>query len=90
MTEKENLWSLSEALWKGDSETIARDMTRIINRTLSYNDVWHEYAYHLFFNGLFAGIGYRIDSNKEYGMGKPDIVVLDYRRKRAAIFELKA
>lgn len=89
VTEKENLWSLSEALWKGDSETIARDMTRIINRTLSYNDVWHEYAYHLFFNGLFAGIGYRIDSNKEYGMGKPDIVVLDYRRKRAAIFELK-
>ena len=89
VTEKENLWSLSEALWKGDSETIARDMTRIINRTLSYNDVWHEYAYHLFFNGLFAGIGYRIDSNKEYGMGKTDIVVLDYRRKRAAIFELK-
>ncbi len=89
VTEEENLWSLAEALWKGDAETIARDMTMILNRTLSYNDVWHEYVYHLFFAGLFSGIGYRVDSNKEYGMGKPDIVVLDYRRKRAAVFELK-
>lgn len=89
VTEEENLWSLAEAVWKGDSETIAADMTRILNRTLSYNDVWHEYVYHLFFAGLFTGIGYRVDSNKEYGMGKPDIVVLDYKRKRAAVFELK-
>ena len=89
VTEEENLWSMAEALWKGDAETVARDMTRILNRTLSYNDVWHEYVYHLFFAGLFSGIGYRVDSNKEYGMGKPDIVVLDYRRKRAAVFELK-
>ncbi len=85
----ENLSSLAKAIWEGETETIERDMTRIINRTLSYNDVWHEYAYHLFFNGLFTGIGYKIDSNKEYGMGNPDIVVLDSRRKRAAIFELK-
>ena len=89
VTESENLWSLAEAVWKGDSETIADDMTRILNRTLSYNDIWHEYVYHLFFAGLFTGIGYRVDSNKEYGMGKPDIVVLDYKRKRAAVFELK-
>ncbi len=89
VTESENLWSLAEAVWKGESETIAEDMTRILNRTLSYNDIWHEYVYHLFFAGLFTGIGYRVDSNKEYGMGKPDIVVLDYKRKRAAIFELK-
>lgn len=89
VTEEENLWSMAEALWKGDAETVARDMTMILNRTLSYNDVWHEYVYHLFFAGLFCGIGYRVDSNKEYGMGKPDIVVLDYRRKRAAVFELK-
>ncbi len=89
VTESENLWSLAEAVWKGESETIAEDMTRILNRTLSYNDIWHEYVYHLFFAGLFTGIGYRVDSNREYGMGKPDIVVLDYKRKRAAIFELK-
>ncbi len=89
VTTTANLNSLSDALWKGDSEKIARDMTTIINKTLSYNDIWHEYAYHLFFNGLFTGIGYKIDSNKEYGMGKPDIVVLDFTKKRASVFELK-
>ncbi len=89
VTEEENLWSLAEALWKGDAETVARDMTMILNRTLSYTDVWHEYVYRLFFAGLFSGIGYRVDSNKEYGMGKPDIVVYDYNNMRAAVFELK-
>ncbi len=35
-------------------------------------------------------MGYTVDSNREHGMGKPDIVVYDYDRKRVAVFEDKS
>ncbi len=87
---KENLLALNTALWEGDSETISREMTRILNETLSYDDVWHEYVHHIFFAGIFRGLGYTVDSNREHGMGKPDIVVYDYDRMRVAVFEDKS
>ena len=86
---KERMDSLKEAIWNGDEDTIGKEITKILNRTLSFNDLYHEYVYHLFLAGLFLGLGYRVDSNKEYGMGRPDIVVLDRFRKRAVIFEIK-
>ncbi len=87
---KEDLSDLEDALWNGDTQIIERDITKIINRTFSYIDIWQEYASHLFFTGLFTGIGYIIiDPKEKYGMGNSDIVVLDYRRKRAAIFEMR-
>ena len=89
VSEKENLRALSEALWAGDAETISKGMTRILNETISYHDIWHEGAYHLFFDGLFKGMGYKVESNREYGMGRPDIVVLNSKKRRAAVFELK-
>ena len=87
---KENLLVLNTALWEGDSETISREMTRVLNETLSYDDVWHEYVHHIFFAGIFRGLGYSVDSNREHGMGKPDIVVYDYDRMRVAVFEDKS
>ena len=89
VSEKEDLRALSEALWTGDADTISREMTKILNETISYHDIWHEGAYHLFFDGLFRGMGYKVESNREYGMGRPDIVVLNSKRRRAAVFELK-
>ena len=89
VSEKADLGNLSNALWKGDADTISSEMTRILNETISYHDIWHEDAYHLFFDGLFRGMGYRVESNREYGMGRPDIVVLDRKRRRVAVFELK-
>ncbi len=87
---KEDLSDLEDALWNGETQIIERDITKIINRTFSYIDIWQEYANHLFFTGLFTGIGYIIiDPKEEYGMGNSDIVVLDYSRKRAAIFEMR-
>ncbi len=87
---KENLLKLNSALWEGDGETISKEMTRILNETLSYDDVWHEYVHHIFFSGIFRGMGYTVDSNREHGMGKPDIVVYDYERMRVAVFEDKS
>ena len=89
VSEKEDLRALSEALWTGDADTISREMTKILNETISYHDIWHEAAYHLFFDGLFRGMGYKVESNREYGMGRPDIVVLNSKRRRVAVFELK-
>ncbi len=89
VSEKEDLRALSEALWTGDADIISREMTKILNETISYHDIWHEGAYHLFFDGLFRGMGYKVESNREYGMGRPDIVVLNSKKRRAAVFELK-
>ncbi len=89
VSEKADLGNLSCSLWSGDAETVSSEMTKILNETISYHDIWHEDAYNLFFDGLFRGMGYRVESNREYGMGRPDIVVLDAKRRRAAVFELK-
>ncbi len=89
-TKKVNHERLKNAIWNGDADAISKAITKILNRTLSYNDLYHEYVYHLFLAGLFIGLGYSVDSNKEYGMGRPDIVVLDRPRKRAVILELKS
>jgi hypothetical protein len=89
VSEKEDLRALSEALWTGDADTISKEMTKILNETISYHDIWHEGAYHLFFDGLFRGMGYKVESNREYGMGRPDIVVLNSKKRRVAVFELK-
>ncbi len=88
-TKKNDLRGLEEALWKGNAEKLGFEMTRILNKTLSYHDVYHEYVYHVFFDGVFAGLGYDTESNREYGMGRPDIVIYDNKRMRVAVFEVK-
>ncbi len=88
-TKKDDQRGLEDALWKGDAEKLGFEMTRILNKTLSYHDVYHEYVYHVFFDGVFAGLGYDTESNREYGMGRPDIVVYDNKRMRVAVFEVK-
>ena len=89
VSKKADLSDLSAAIWTGDAETISREMTKILNETISYHDIWQEGAYHLFFDGLFRGMGYRVESNREYGMGRPDIVVSDDMRTKVAVFEIK-
>jgi len=88
-TRKYDLSALEDALWKGDVEKLAFEMTRLLNNTLSYHDVYHEYVYHVFFDGVFRGLGYDTESNREYGMGRPDIVVYDNYNMRVAVFEVK-
>ena len=56
--------------------------------TISYHD-YKEDFYHAFLAGIFAGAGYVVQSNKEDGEGRSDIVVLDSRNGRVAVFEAK-
>ena len=80
--------ALFSSIWNGDAEMATAEMSRLLRGTISYHD-YREDFYHAFFAGIFAGAGYVVQSNKEHGEGRSDIVVLDYTGDRAAIFEVK-
>lgn len=46
-------------------------------------------SYHAFLAGIFAGVGYAVESNKEHGEGQSDILIRDFEESRAVIFEVK-
>lgn len=87
-TQKWDRKALFEAVWSGDARKLTEEMTKLLRRTISYYD-YREDFYHAFFAGIFAGAGYVVESNKEYGEGRPDILVQDYSGDRAAVFEVK-
>lgn len=63
-------------------------MTKLLRKTISYHDYREDY-YHAFLAGIFAGAGYIVESNKEHGEGRSDVVVYDTENNRVAIFEAK-
>lgn len=87
-TQKWNRKALFEAVWTGNAETVTKEMTRLLRKTISYYD-YREDFYHAFFAGIFAGAGYVVESNREHGEGRSDIIVQDYSGDRMAIFEVK-
>jgi hypothetical protein len=91
-------------LSNGDTERLQRFLYDFYFKNVSYYDVGnkmsteseqeenHENFHHGFFLGLFTMIGadYIIDSNREYGLGRPDIVVIPKDvQKPAYVFEFK-
>ncbi len=80
--------ALFVAVWNGDAERVTDEMTRLLRKTISYHD-YKEDFYHAFFAGIFAGAGYNVESNREHGEGRSDIIVQDYAGDRAAVFEVK-
>lgn len=87
-TQKWNRKALFEAVWIGNAEIVTKEMTRLLRKTISYYD-YREDFYHAFFAGIFAGAGYVVESNREHGEGRSDIIVQDYSGDRMAIFEVK-
>lgn len=85
---KWNRNALFDAVWKGDSEGLTREMSCLLKKTISYHD-YKEDFYHAFLAGIFAGAGYMVDSNKEHGEDRSDVVVDDPANGRIAIFEAK-
>ena len=85
---KWNRVTLFEAVWSGDCEKITKEMSALLRRTISYHD-YKEDFYHAFLSGIFAGAGYQVDSNKERGEGRSDVVVSDTINGRVVIFEVK-
>lgn len=80
--------ALFQAVWSGDSTAITKEMTTLLRMTISYHD-YREDFYHAFLAGIFTGAGYLVESNKEHGEGRSDVVVFDSRGGRVAVFEAK-
>ncbi len=87
-TKKWNRSVLFDAVWRGDSGSMTKEMNALLRRTISYHD-YREDFYHAFLAGIFTGAGYMVDSNKEHGEGRSDVVVYDPVNARVAIFEAK-
>ena len=87
-TKKCDRSTLFHAVWNGDSENLTKEMNVLLRRTISYHD-YKEDFYHAFLAGIFIGAGYMVDSNKEHGEGRSDVVVYDPINSRVAVFEAK-
>lgn len=83
-----NRKELFDKMWEGDAEALTHELSNLLFNTISYYD-YKEDFYHAFLIGLFFRYGYKIESNRENGEGRTDIVVKDRRNRRAAIFEVK-
>ena len=83
-----NRKTLFDAIWSGDCDRITQELTALLRRTISYHD-YREDFYHAFLAGIFTGAGYMVDSNKEHGEGRSDVVLYDSINGRVAVFEAK-
>ncbi len=79
---------LLNSLWNSDENRATEIVSELLWNTISYND-YHEDYYHAFLAGVFVGRGYSVESNKENGLGRPDIFLKDRRNRRAIIIEAK-
>ena len=79
---------MMEALWRGDEREVSEAISNLLWKTISYND-YHEDYYHAFLAGAFVGLGYEVESNKEKGLGRPDIFLKDDDNRRVIIIETK-
>jgi hypothetical protein len=80
--------SMMEALWNGDEQTAGKVISDFLWKTISYHD-YHKDYYHAFLAGAFVGLGYEVESNKEKGLGRSDILLKDDDNRRAIIIEAK-
>ena len=83
-----NRSALFDAVWKGDSEKLTKEMNLLLRRTISYHDYKEDFS-HVFLAGIFTGAGYSVESNREHGEGRSDVVVYDSVNGRVAVFEAK-
>ena len=63
-------------------------MNELLRKTISYHD-YKEDFYHAFLTGIFTGASYSVDSNRERGEGRSDVVVRNSSKGRVALFEAK-
>ena len=80
---------LVNSLWAEEIENAENALKQILEATLSFYHAYHEYSYHLILDGLFTGLGYRVQSERETGYGRRDLIILDPARHRSMILELK-
>ena len=83
-----NLTTLFDAMWSSDAETLTAEINKLLYKTISYHD-YREDFYHAFLTGILAGSGCAVESNREHGQGRSDIVVYHPERPQVIIFEAK-
>ncbi len=90
-TEKKELTSLYESLLNGNTEKMEEILSENLMETISFYDYQESY-YHGFLAGLLRPMGnYIVQSNRESGKGRPDILVrYPSVRGKAVILEIKA
>lgn len=79
---------LFDAMWSGDAGRAAEIISELLFDTISYHD-YKEDFYHAFIAGVFAGAGYYVESNREHGTGRTDLVIRDKGQRRVMIIEAK-
>ena len=79
---------LFDAVWNCDEQTLTQEISRLLRITISYHD-YREDFYHAFLAGIFAGAGYSVESNKEHGEGRSDLVIFNEHEGKVAVFEAK-
>ena len=89
-TKKKELTPLYESMLNGDSEKMAELLSENLMETISFYDYQESY-YHGFLAGMLKNIGnYIVQSNRESGSGRPDILVrYPSVRGKAIIIEIK-
>lgn len=80
--------ALFDSVWRGNESALTSQMNILLRQTISYHD-YKEDFYHAFLAGIFAGGGFIVESNREHGEGRSDVVVKDMRGGRIAVFEVK-
>ena len=79
---------LFRAMWEGNAQKATVILSDLLFNTISYHD-YKEDFYHAFIAGVFTGAGYYVESNREHGTGRTDIVVRDRSSRRVMIIEAK-
>ena len=89
-TKKKELTPLYESMLNGDPEKMAEILSENLMETISFYDYQESY-YHGFLAGMLKNIGnYIVQSNRESGSGRPDILVrYPSVRGKAVIIEIK-
>ena len=86
----EDRTELFKAIWSGDAATITDELCGFLGDSISFYD-YHEIFYHAFLAGLLSGVkGISIESNREAGTGRADVILQYPKKGLVAIFEFKS
>ena len=90
MEDIQNLFkeTIAEFMENGQEERASEILSDLLWNTISYYDDKKDF-YHAFLAGIFVGRGYAVDSNKERGLGRPNIDLRDRKNRRCIIIEAK-
>ena len=85
----EDRTELFNAIWDGDADKLTVEICKYLGDTISYYD-YKEDFYHAFLAGLLSGVkGIKVESNREVGTGRADVILKNPRMARVAVFEFK-